>query len=350
VGDFVIARWIALGMCWCATAVLAAQQPGAAPAPVAATPSATPPQAATPTFHSGVDLVSLTVTVTDRHERFLSGLSADDFTILEDGVRQPLTFFAAESVPLDLAILIDGSASMREKMAIVTPAAVGLARTLRPQDRAMVVEFRDDVIVRQDLTGDLPAVERAIGTVQPEGGTSLYNAISVALSALTLRRHDTGDVRRQAVVVISDGEDTTSLIDYDDMLDRARRAAVTIYPITLRSPFDELRDRALGRDNGTQASFAMRDVARQTGGQAFFPIALQQLTPIYATIADELGHQYALAYQPQNARRDGAWRHVSVQVPTHPGVQPRTRAGYFAASGARDLLSTLRDLASRARQ
>ena len=94
----------------------------------------------------------------------------------------------------------------------------------------------------------------------------------------------------------------------------------------------------------------MRDVARQTGGQAFFPLAVRQLTPIYGTIADELGHQYALGYQPQNARRDGAWRQVSVQVLTHPGVQPRTRAGYFAASGALDLLSTLRDLARRSRQ
>jgi Ca-activated chloride channel family protein len=336
--------------CWGGTAALAAQDPDAATAPRPAMADTVAPQPSTPAFRSGVELVSLTVTVTDRHERFLSGLTAGDFSVFEDGVRQPLTFFAAESVPLDLALLIDGSASMREKMAIVTPAAVGLARTLRPQDRAMVVEFRDNVIVRQDLTGDLQAIERAIGTIQPKGGTSLYNAISVAIDTLTRRKHDTGDVRRQAVVVISDGEDTTSLIDYDDMLDRARRADVTIYPIALRSELDQLRQRTLGRGDTSEAPFAMRDLARQTGGQAFFPVAVQELTPIYAIIADELGHQYALGYQPQNARRDGAWRQVSVQVPTHPGVQPRTRAGYFAASGARDLLSTLRDIARGSRR
>jgi len=330
-------------------AALVAQEPSAPPAQVSSTSSAIAPEPSRPTFRSGVELVSLTVTVTDRHERFLSGLTADDFSVFEDGVRQPLTFFAAESVPLDLAILIDGSASMREKMAIVTPAAIGLARTLRPQDRAMVIEFRDNVTVRQELTGDLPAVERAIDTIQPQGGTSLYNAISVALATLGRRQLDTGDVRRQAIVVISDGEDTTSLIDFDDMLDRARRAGVTIYPIALRSELDALRERTLGSGNAGLATFAMRDLARQTGGQAFFPLAVQQLNPIYATIADELGHQYALAYRPQNGQRDGAWRQVRVQVPTHPGVEPRTRAGYFAATGARDLLSTLRDLARRSR-
>jgi Ca-activated chloride channel family protein len=335
--------------CWGGTAALAAQDPDAATAQRSSTSEVVAPRPSTPTFRSGVELVSLTVTVTDRHERFLSGLTAGDFRVFEDGVRQPLTFFAAESVPLDLAILIDGSASMREKMAIVTPAAIGLARTLRPQDRAMVVEFRDNVILRQDLTGDVGAIERAISTIRPTGGTSLYNAISVALNTLEGRKHDTGEIRRQAVVVISDGEDTTSLIDYEDMLDRARRAEVTIYPIALRSELDQLRERTLGRGGTYEASFAMRDLARQTGGQAFFPAAVEELNPVYAAIADELGHQYALGYQPQNAGRDGAWRQVSVQVPTRPGVQPRTRTGYFAASGARDLLSTLRDLARRSR-
>jgi Ca-activated chloride channel homolog len=344
----VIARALALGLWCCGATVLAAQEAAEPPVPVVRTTAedTSVTAAAGPTFRSGVDVVSLTVTVTDRQERFLSGLTASDFCVFEDGIQQPLTFFAAETVPLDLAILVDGSASMREKMEIVTPAAVGLAHTLRPQDRAMVVEFRDTVTVRQELTGDLTAVERAIESIHPTGGTSLYTAVYVALDTLRRVRQDTGGVRRQAIVVISDGEDTTSLIDYDEVLDRARRAGVTIYPIALNTELSELRERMVGGGRSfSRAAYAMRDLARQTGGQAFFPLTVQHLRPIYATIADELGHQYALGYLSQNQRRDGSWRQVMVQVPTRPGVHPRTRAGYFAQAGGRDLLSTLRELA-----
>lgn len=346
----VVHRVWAVGL-WCCCGAVALAQEG--PATIEAARNAAPQESAgaptsVPAFRSGVDLVSLTVTVTDRERKFLSDLTADDFCIFEDGVRQPLSFFAAESVPLDLAILVDGSASMRENMSIVTPAAVGLARTLRPQDRATVIEFRDDVRVRQELTNNVASIERAIASIHPSGGTALYNAISVALEAL---RHAAGDdrsVRRQALVTISDGEDTTSLIDYDDVLDRARRSGVTLYLIALRSQLAAFRDStgANGRFPG-QSEFAMRNLAEQTGGQAFFPTAVGQLPPIYASIADELGHQYALGYQPQNQRRDGAWRNVLVQVPTRPGVRPRTRPGYFAATGPRDLLSTLRAIVTR---
>ena len=135
-------------------------------------------------FRTRTDLVALSVTVTNKADRQVTGLQADQFVVIEDGVRQPVTFFSASSVPLDLAILIDASASMREKIELARNAAAGLAGSLRPDDRASVIEFRDAVRIRQSLTSDSAAVQTAIGEIVPGGSTSLYDALYVALKEL----------------------------------------------------------------------------------------------------------------------------------------------------------------------
>jgi Ca-activated chloride channel homolog len=282
-----------------------------------------------PAFQTGVDLVALTVTVTDTTNQYVRNLALDDFTVFEDGVAQPVSFFGVSDVPIDLALLIDASASMRPQMAIVRRAASGLLRTLKRGDRAALVEFRDQVALGQPMTDDLQRVIAALDSISAHGGTSLYNALYVMLRDFQKAASDRSTVRRRAIVVLSDGADTGSLISFDDVLDLARRAGVTVYTVAMPSrvppPGGLLPRRYL-----SQADYAMRALAEETGARAFFPTTGVEVREVYNTIASELASQYAIGYTSRNAQQNGAWRHVLVRVASRPGMRPRTRTGYFA--------------------
>jgi Ca-activated chloride channel family protein len=284
------------------------------------------------TFKTGIDLVALNVTVTNRADKHVLGLQAGDFVVLEDGVRQSVSFFSETTVPLDLAILLDASASMLGKMTLARDAAVGLAKSLRPGDRASVVEFRDAVRIRQPLTSDLGAVQAALGEIEPGGSTSMYDALYIALKELGASQRDPQVVRRQAIVVLSDGADTASLSSFDDVLDLARKEGVAVYAISLRAPGEIERGKLAGGARlFFDGDFGLKTLAQDTGGRAFFPNAADKLKPIFDAVGEEFGHQYALGYVPTNNRRDGAWRRVAVQV-LSGDARPRTRTGYFASA------------------
>ena len=313
-------------------APLGAQDPGQAT--VLAEPAGGSVDTATagPTYRSGVDLVALTVTVTDANRNLVGNLSAGDFEIYEDGVQQPVTFFGLADVPLDLALLVDGSASMLGILPMARQAAHGLLQTLRAGDRASLVEFRNTVRITQPLTPDIAAVRSALDGMRAAGGTSLYNALYVMLREFQADARAARDVRRRTIVVLSDGEDTGSLIDFDDVLDLARRSGVTIYTVALKNETQILRQRAQqnGRRFFSQAEYSMRALADQTGARAFFPDAAADLQGVYDSVAAELASQYALGYVSRNPVRNGAWRRLLVRVASAAGVRPRTRAGYFA--------------------
>jgi Ca-activated chloride channel family protein len=286
-------------------------------------------QAPPPVFRSGAELVALTVAVLDRDQRFVRGLSVNDFAVFEDGVRQDLSFFAASDVPLDLVLLIDSSASMGDKIKTVHEAAMGFLRTLRPNDRGAVVSFNDGVQVSQPLTGDLARLETAVRSTQAHGATALNNAIYVALKEFGRAAKQSGNVRRQAIAVLSDGEDTCSLMSFDDVLAEAKKSGVGIYTISLRTRPDSSQ-----RGVFSTALYSMKTLAQETGAQSFFPASINELSSVYSSIADELDHQYALGYAPKNARPDGRFRRVIVQVVARPELRLRTRTGYFAERGA----------------
>ena len=283
-----------------------------------------------PVFKSGTSLVALNVIVTDNNKEFASGLSRDDFEVYEDGVRQDVQFFAASEVPLDLILLIDGSSSMNEKVSFVHKAASGFIDTMRPEDRAAVVSFADGVRVLQPLTSDRATVRAAIDRTGAKGATALHNAIYVALKEFGRPAAASGDVRRQAIAVLSDGEDTSSLLSFDDVLDMAKRSGVSIYTIGLK---DTLGDRPSGqRRYFSQADYAMKQLALETGARPFFPESVADLSDVYAAIATELASQYSIGYVPQNVRDDGKYRRVIVRVANRPELKPRTRTGYFLPS------------------
>ncbi|MBI1872401.1 MAG: VWA domain-containing protein [Acidobacteria bacterium] len=287
-------------------------------------------KSAGPVFKSSVELVALSVTVTDSKQKYVPGLHQAQFEVYEDGVLQDLSFFAADPVPLDLAILLDTSASMLDKMPVVREAAVGFARTLRGGDRGAVIEFKDTVRVLQPLTGDVGLLESAIGRTAAKGGTALHTALYVALKELARENLKTGDVRRQAIVVLSDGLDTRSLVTGDDVLELARRGGIAIYTISLPSSAI-VRQSYAGSQFFSESDYSMRTLAQETGGRAFFPLGIQDLAPVYSVIALELANQYALGYVSKNPARSGGLRRIAVRLPSRPDARPRTRLGYLAA-------------------
>ena len=290
--------------------------------------SATSAQTA-PVFRSGASLVALNVSVLDSSRNFVTGLGPDDFAVYEDGVQQQVRFFDATEVPLDLIILLDTSASMSDKMDVVHAAAVGFLGTLRAGDRGAVVAFSDGVQVVQALTSDRGRLESAIRATTARGATALNNAIYIALKEFGRSARQDGDVRRQAIAVLSDGEDTASLMSFDDVLALARKSGVGIYTIALQSKYAMARTAAAGgRPFFSEAQYSMKTLARETGAESFFPESVAGLKDVYAAITRELSSQYALAYAPSNTRSDGRYRRIVVQLPAHPELKPKARTGY----------------------
>jgi Ca-activated chloride channel homolog len=276
-----------------------------------------------PSFRAGVDIVSLNVTVTDAATHYITDLEEGDFLVFEGGIKQNVTFFSRRQSPIALSLLLDSSASMEEHLPVLQQAATNFVHKLKSNDIAQVIDFDSRVEIRQGFTGNQAELDTAISQLAAGGSTSLHNAIYIALKELRkVRAVNEEDVRRQALIVFSDGEDTSSLVSFDEVLDLAKRSETSIYTIALRGSDVQAK-------GFREAEFVMRTLAQETGGRAFFPAKIDDLNGVYTQIADELASQYTLGYTSANPRRDGAWRRVVIQV-SRPNVTPRTKKGYYA--------------------
>jgi Ca-activated chloride channel family protein len=276
-----------------------------------------------PSFRAGVDIVSLNVTVTDAATHYITDLEEGDFLVFEDGIKQNVTFFSRRQSPIALSLLLDSSASMEEHLPVLQQAATNFVHKLKSNDIAQVIDFDSRVEIRQGFTGNQAELDTAISQLAAGGSTSLHNAIYIALKELRkVRAVNEEDVRRQALIVFSDGEDTSSLVSFDEVLDLAKRSETSIYTIALRGSDVQAK-------GFREAEFVMRTLAQETGGRSFFPAKIDDLNGVYTQIADELASQYTLGYTSANPRRDGAWRRVVIQV-SRPNVTPRTKKGYYA--------------------
>jgi Ca-activated chloride channel family protein len=277
-------------------------------------------------FRAGVELVSLNVTVTDGASHYVTDLTQPDFAVYEDGVKQDVTFFNRTNLPIALALLLDTSASMDTKLPTAQEAAVGFARRLRPQDLAEVIDFDSRVMVLQNFTNNAADLETAIHKTSAGGSTSLYNAVYIALKDLKkVVAKNVDEIRRQAIVLLSDGEDTSSLLPFEEVLDLAKRSETAIFAIGLRS--DEIASG--GGKSFKEAEFVLRQLSQETGGRTFFPNQLSDLSGVYGQISDELSSQYTVGYTSRNPKHDGSWRRVVVRV-NRPSLTARTKQGYFA--------------------
>ena len=285
-------------------------------------PAQQPPQP--PSFRAGVDVVSLNVTVTDGQERFVTDLTQDDFLLYEDGVLQETTYFSRRQLPIALALMIDTSASMDERMTTAQEAAIGFSRRLRPEDLAEIIDFDSRVEILQAFTNSIDALEEAIRLTSAGGSTSLYNALYISLRELKKAPLRVEDVRREAIIVLSDGDDTSSLVSFEEVLDLAHRSETAIYSIGLKTDEEGSGFR--------EADFVLRELAQETGGRAFFPEQIEDLAGIYEQISDELSSQYSLGYVSANPLQNGQWRRIVVQMKRENTIA-RTKQGYFGPSG-----------------
>ena len=274
-------------------------------------------------FKSGVDLVSLDVCVRNSSGRLLTGLTADDFLVLENGKPQRISFvLPSGAAPLTAVLMIDRSQSMDgPKLERAIEAASLFAQLLGPNDRLEVLAFNHRT-ERVQAFGDDPAhVPAALASIRLTGSTSLYDALLVAVNDLVRARDGALPETREVIIVLSDGEDTASLVGFEEVLPVLRRSGALVYSVSLRA---DDRGEWLG------ANWPLIRLAVDTGARAIGVPSIDALPSLYREIAAEARHLYRIGYISNDERRDGQWRTVSVRVRSRD-AHARTRAGYYAS-------------------
>jgi Ca-activated chloride channel family protein len=268
-----------------------------------------------PQFLTGVTVatVELPVTVLDSKERPVEGLKEADFEVAEDGVKQDISHFALQrELPVRLGIVIDTSGSMEHTLPEVQRVVVGfLHNLLRPRDRAFVEAFNDQPALLEGFSADFGSLERAMIALRADGETALYDATVYGLFQFS------GVRGRKAMIILTDGEDNASKMDFDKTMDYAKRSGVTIYTVGIDLSITKVRIRS-----------ELTRLARTTGGEAFFLPRSANLEPVYDRINRELRSQYLLAYTSTSEAPPDVFRKVSVKVDRR-GVEVRTISGYY---------------------
>ncbi len=282
------------------------------------------PPAGQSSFRISVDvaLVVLHATVTDRQGNLVTNLVEKDFEISENGVPQAIKLFKNEDIPVAVGLVIDHSTSMVPKLAEVVTAARGFVRSSNRQDQMFVVNFNEKASLglpsQVRFTDDTVELERAIMTELARGQTALYDAIAMGLERLQAASRD-----KKALIVISDGGDNASRLKLDQVMNLAGQSSAVIYTVGV---FDE--------DDQDQNPGVLKRLAQATGGEAFLPHKLGEVTAICERIAHDIRHQYTIGYVPSNRARDGSYRTIRVRARTdgQGKLAVRTRTGYIAAS------------------
>jgi Ca-activated chloride channel homolog len=288
-----------------------------APAGPALSQAPSPPRPFT--FESTVEMVSVTAVVHDKGGRFIRGLGPADIDVFEDGVRQEVTYFreasgaSADKIPLSVVLVLDASGSMRTNLHFLQEAALAFVYKLTDVDQALVVQFNESIKGSAEFTGDVSRLEQFVEALQAWGGTSLFDAIHYGLNRI---KDQPG---RKAIVVFSDGADTTSSLKEQEVVDYARSVEATVYCVGIRG--------ASGLMARSPRGF-LRKVAQETGGSFFFPDRVGDLIKVFKEISDELHNHYALAYSPRRPP-DGGWREIEVRL-KRKDAEIRVRKGYFA--------------------
>jgi Ca-activated chloride channel family protein len=274
-----------------------------------------------PTFRANVDLVRFGVTVVDKQGKPVTGLTAEDFQIVENGKAQSVKFFVAgepeEAPPLHLGLLLDTSGSMADDLKDSRSAAVKFVNALDRAVDVTLVDFDTQVRVARFGAAEYEHLVERIRGRKADGWTALYDAIGVYLNGAQSQDG------QKVLVLYTDGGDTTSSLTFHDMLDLCKASDVTVYAIGY------MEHQGSGR---IQQRSELERVAAITGGQAYFPGVAKDLDGVFDKIRLELAARYSLGYQSTDLRTDGAWRGVEIKLrrPDLKGVKLRTRAGYFA--------------------
>ncbi len=282
------------------------------------------PAAAQAVFRAGIDLVSLGVTVTDRRGTLITDLQVSDFEVLEGGAPQRIEYFAAglaegELRPeLHLGLLLDTSGSMVDDMHLARTAAIKFLNRFEEADDITLVDFDTEVRVARYGQADFPRLVERIRNRKPDGWTALYDALGVYLDGAF------DQDGRKILVLYTDGDDTRSNLSFSETLDLLKASDATLYVVGL------FGRQSLSRTQ--QDRIRLTQLAETTGGQAYFPTAVDQLDEVYQKIYDEVTARYTLGYTSTNRLEDGSWREIEIRLtrPELKGAKIRARKGYYA--------------------
>jgi VWFA-related protein len=273
------------------------------------------------TIHKRVDEVNVLFIATDRHGKFVRNLNQSDFSILDDHkpVESIVNFRRETDLPIELGLLMDVSGSVESRFGFEKEAATGfLQHILRPgYDKAFVVGFNKESHLAQGFTDNVPALAVGIQRLRNGGGTALYDAIYKACKEKLAGEHPDHPVRK-AIIVISDGEDNQSEVTRAQAIEMAERAEVLIYAISTDDSGLILR-----------GDKVLEELASATGGRAFFPYKMKDITRSFASIEDELRSQYDVSYKPADFSADGRYHSIEITA-LKKDLQVRARRGYYA--------------------
>jgi Ca-activated chloride channel family protein len=296
------------------------------PAPVPAAPRLEDPEKsdadeAVTTIRVPVNEVRVIFTVTDKHGRYIKDLKKNDFRVVDD--RKPAaqirSFRSETDLPLQVGLLVDASNSVRDRFKFEQEAAIEfLNAMIRPRyDKAFVVGFDATPEVTQDFTDNTEDLSKGVRALRAGGGTAMYDALYFACRDKLIKQEQVGPVRR-AIILLSDGDDNLSHVTREEAIEMAQRAEVIVYTISTNiSGMKGKGDKVLER------------IADATGGRAFFPFQIRDVSDAFVSIQDELRSQYAMAYKPADFAADGRFRTIEIST-MEKGLKVRTRKGYYA--------------------
>ena len=307
---------------------------GAVPSP-APTPTPTPAPSPTPpklNVEEGIirvetELVNLNVRVIDRNNRPIRNLKESDFIIFEDNVRQEIGFFSQSEVPTNYSLVVDNSGSLRNQIEKVIEAGKILISGNRAFDQTSVIRFvsSDKIEITQDFTDQKQYLFDALDDMYIEGGqTAIIDAVYLAAQRIGEyeKSTDAADRKRRALVLVTDGEDRVSFYTQKMLFDMLREIDVQIFVVGF---VDELSPSGgfIGKSDQSKAKSFLTKLADETGGKAYFPMSVTELSSIAADIGSEMRTQYSIGYIPSNDRKDGTYRNIRVSVKDGPGSQKR---------------------------
>lgn len=279
-------------------------------------------QEAPPVFRSETRLVVCHTTVLDKAGHFATNLPKEAFTVYEDGQPQVIKVFRREDVPVSLGLIIDNSGSMRDKRAKVEAAALALVKESNPDDEVFVVNFNDEAFLdlphNKDFTNNIGELEEALQRLDSRGGTAMRDAIRMSIDHLKEKAHKD----KKALVVVTDGNDNSSVISLESLVRSAQQSEVLIYCVGLLSEEE--------RREAQRAQRALRALSEATGGESFFPRELSEVDRIAHQVARDIRSQYTIEYTPSNTAMDGTFRRIEIKVKAPGNLRVRTRSGYYA--------------------
>jgi VWFA-related protein len=299
---------------------------GQAPqSPPTAAPQPQPPRPDNQTLTVTVDLVNILFTVADKKGKFITNLKKEDFRVFEDNRPQVVTNFSSETdLPLTIALLVDVSGSIREKLRFEQEAAIEFfySTLQRGKDKALVIAFDSAPEVLQEFTDNPETLANAVRKLRAGGGTALYDAIYLAVD-----RKLAGQTGRKILILISDGDDNSSRLSQTETLEVAQQNNVTIYSISTNSAA------FFGSKEQDRGDKTLKKFSEETGGKPFFPLKIQDLANSFTDIHQELRSQYTIGYRSTNAKEDGTFRRVRIDV-ANKDFKARHRSGYYMPKAA----------------